>query len=182
MQAQHNPLSSCGEALIITPKAVHERIAVLDIQRGIAILLIFLVNISNMGNSVYEHFGDVRLLGWQPADRTCWWMIRLFIDGTQRGLLQFLFGAGALILLSRTQRPEGPVAVVDLYFRRNLWLILFGLFDIFGLLWFGDILYQYGAAALLLFPLRSLSGKVLLAISLSAVAVVTAQSAGIYEH
>ncbi|AXC15709.1 membrane protein, putative [Acidisarcina polymorpha] len=166
----------------LAPKDASERIAVLDIQRGIAILLIFLVNITNMGNSVYEHFGDARLLGWQPKDRICWWVIRLFVDGTQRGLLQFLFGAGALILLSRTQRPEGPVAVADLYFRRNFLLIFFGLFDIFGLLWFGDILYQYGAAALFLFPLRRLKSKTLLAISLAAVVVVTAQSANRYRH
>jgi uncharacterized protein len=183
MRAKKTDLSPTElQTLDLVPKTAHERIAVLDIQRGVAILLIFLVNISNMGNSVYEHFGDARLLGWQPADRICWWIIRLFIDGTQRGLLQFLFGAGALILLSRTQDPEGPVAVADLYFRRNFLLILFGLFDIFGLLWFGDILYQYGAAALFLFPLRRFNGMVLLAISLSAVAVVTALSAGNYQR
>jgi len=183
MQAKTTDLCSTElQKLDLAPKTARERIAVLDIQRGVAILLIFFVNISNMGNSVYEHFGDARLLGWQPADRICWWIIRLFIDGTQRGLLQLLFGAGALILLSKTQDPEGPVAVADLYFRRNFLLILFGLFDIFGLLWFGDILYQYGAAALFLFPLRRLHAKVLLAISLSAIAVITALSAGNYQR
>ena len=55
--------------------------------------------------------------------------MRLFIDGTQRGLLQFLFGAGALILLHKTMKSDGPVAVAALYVRRNFWLAIAGLFD-----------------------------------------------------
>ena len=149
---------------------------------GLAILLILLVNVSNMGNSVYEHFGDARLLGWRPADQVCWWIIRIFVDGTQRGLLEFLFGAGALLLLKKTLRPDGPVAIADLYFRRNLWLVAFGLFDIFGLFWFGDILFPYGIAALLLFPLRRLGAKALLALALAYVAFVTIQAEQTYQH
>jgi uncharacterized protein len=164
------------------PKAARERIAVLDIMRGIAILLIVLINFANMGNTVYEHFGYARLLGWQPIDRACWWFLRLFIDGTQRGLLQFLFGAGALILLDPTMRPDGPVGVADLYFRRNFWLVIFGLFDVFGLFWFGDILFPYGIAALLLFPLRRLNSKALLAIALVYVSVITIQAAVPYRQ
>jgi uncharacterized protein len=62
--------------------------------------------------------------------------------------------------------PNGPVAVADLYIRRNLWLLAFGLFDVFALLWFGDILHVYALAALLLFPFRKLGPRVLLVLAL----------------
>ncbi len=164
------------------PISPERRTAILDIIRGVAILLILLVNITNSGNSVYEHLGDARLLGWGSADQACWWFLRILIDGTQRGLLEILFGAGALILLRPTLDPNGPVAVADLYFRRNFWLILFGLFDVFALFWFGDILFPYGIAALLLFPLRRFSGKVLLAVALCYFGFVTYQGAEKYRH
>ncbi len=142
------------------------RIDVLDVIRGVAILLIFFFNIPDMGNSNYEHFGATQLLGWRPVDQACWWFLTVFIEGTQRGLLQILFGTGALILLRKTLASDGPVEPVDQYFRRNLWLMVFGLFDIFGLLWFGDILLAYAIAAIFLIPFRRLSPKTLLAVSL----------------
>ena len=161
------------ESAQLSPKASSQRIAVLDIQRGIAILLILLVNITGMGNSFQGHLGDARLLGWDCSDRWCWWFMRLFIDGTQRGLLQFLFGAGALILLHKTMKSDGPVAVADLYVRRNFWLAMAGLFDVFCIFWVGDILFPYGVAALLLFPFRRLSGKALLCMGLVFASIIS---------
>ncbi|MFM5948782.1 MAG: DUF418 domain-containing protein, partial [Novosphingobium sp.] len=54
-----------------------------------------------------------------------------------------------------------------LYIRRNLWLLLFGLFDIFALLWLGDILLIYALCALALFPFRKLSVRWLLILGLT---------------
>ena len=47
----------------------------------------------------------------------------------------------------------------DIYFRRNLWLIAFGLFNAWVLLWGGDILYFYGITALFLFAFRNLPAR-----------------------
>ena len=157
------------------------RIDVLDVMRGIAILLIFFFNIPNMGNSNYEHFGATRLLGWSLPDQVCWAFLHIFLEGTQRGLLEILFGAGTLILLRRTLETNGPVAPADAYFRRNFWLIALGLFDIFALLWFGDILLAYGVAALFLFPLRKLRSRYLLAIVVLFVGIVTALGGSSYR-
>ena len=139
------------------PRTGATRIAVLDVQRGMAILLIFFLNIPAMGNTIYYHDGDARLLGWRLADRACWWTFSIGLDGTQRGMLELLFGAGALILTRRTLEPQGPVEVADLYFRRNLWLAAFGLVDVFGIFWFGDILLPYALTAIFVFPFRKLS-------------------------
>ena len=57
--------------------------------------------------------------------------------------------------------PDGPVAVADLHYRRNIWLAIFGLANAFVLLWFGDILLVYGLAAVFLFPFRKLGPKAL---------------------
>ena len=75
-----------------------ERIASLDVLRGLAILFILFMNIPGMGGYEFVLQGDGRYPTWTTAD---WWssFIRLtWLDGTQRGLLELLFGAGLMIM------------------------------------------------------------------------------------
>src|ERR1044071_8331340 len=46
------------------------------------------------------------------------------------------------------------MSAADIYFRRLLWLLLFGVINAFIFLWPGDILYSYAICGLLLFPFR----------------------------
>ena len=142
-----------------------ERIANLDVLRGIAILFILLMNIPYMGA-----FGDTdyypQAIRWTGFDRAAWGL-QLLLDGTQRGLLELLFGAGVLIMARTAMTPDGPVGVADLHMRRNLWLMGFGIFHGVVLLWSGDILLAYGMAALLVFPFRTLSVRWLLVIGIA---------------
>ena len=108
------------------PVARRDRIDVLDILRGIAILGIFYMNIPFMGNSGSMQENDIRSIGWSGADQTVWSVISIVAEGTQRGLLEMLFGAGMMVLAAKAMEPDGPVAVADLYIRRNLWLLAFG--------------------------------------------------------
>ncbi|MBO9623460.1 MAG: DUF418 domain-containing protein [Sphingomonas sp.] len=163
----------------LAPVAGRARIDVLDVLRGIAILGIFYINVPYMAASVASFSADIRLIGWTPADRGAWVLVNLFLAGTQRGLLQFLFGAGMMVMARKAMEPDGPVAVADLYYRRNFWLLAFGLFDVFVLLWPGDILHIYALAALFLFPFRRLSPRVLVTLGLGW-AVLT--GIGIPEH
>ncbi len=141
-----------------------ERIVQLDVLRGIAILFILFMNIQYMGDfSDPEYFPD--RVSWTGFDQAAWWVNRL-LDGTQRGLLELLFGAGVLIMARTAMTPGGPVAVADLHMRRNLWLMVFGVAHGVILLWPGDILFSYGTAALLIFPFRRLAPHVLLALGL----------------
>lgn len=160
------------------PVARMDRIDVLDILRGFAILGIFYMNIPYMGASIHLFENDVRSIGWTVADRNSWAVIQVVLEGTQRGLLEMLFGAGMMVLARRAMEPDGPVGIADLYYRRNIWLIAFGLFDVFVLLWPGDILHIYGLAALFLFPFRRLSPKWLVTIGLS-MALFTAVGGGV---
>ena len=137
--------------------AKSERIVALDVLRGVAILLILVMNIPIMGGYAMVEPFDPRIVSWTPADRAALVGVGMFLDGTQRGLLEVLFGAGVMIMTRRAMQPDGPVSVADLHFRRNLWLVAFGLIHAFVLLWPGDILFAYGIAALFVFPFRRLA-------------------------
>ncbi|WP_404339703.1 DUF418 domain-containing protein [Sphingomonas sp. MMS12-HWE2-04] len=163
----------------LAPVRGKARIDVLDILRGLAILGIFYINVPYMAAPVWQFSADIRSVGWSGADQSAWAAINLLVAGTQRCLLQFLFGAGMMVMARRAMEPEGPVAVADLYYRRNLWLLAFGLFDVFFLLWPGDILHIYALAALFLFPFRRLGPRVLLALGLGWAVLFTI---GIPEH
>jgi len=148
--------------LALSPISGKSRIAVLDIMRGIAILAIFFMNLPFMGYPGTELLSDPRYLGWTSSDQFVFAFNHIFLDGTQRCLLEFLFGAGMMILTKRAMAPDGPVAVADVYMRRTMWLMVFGLVDLYGLLWRGDILFTYAFAALFLLPFRRLTPRWLL--------------------
>lgn len=139
-----------------------ERIASLDILRGIAILFILFMNIPWMGGYGFILF-DPRYPTWTTADYWATLITNSWLLGTQRGLLELLFGAGIIIMARRAMTPDAPVAIADLHYRRNLWLCVFGLANAFVLLWFGDILLVYGIAAVFLFPFRKLRPQAQLA-------------------
>jgi len=132
-----------------------ERIAALDVVRGIAILFILCMNIPGMGGYEFQ-IEDFRYPTWTTGDFWTVYGVQTFMNGTQRGLLELLFGAGIMIMARRAMTPDGPVAVADLHYRRNLWLCVLGLFNAFVLMWWGDILLTYGIAATFLFPFRRL--------------------------
>jgi uncharacterized protein len=150
----------------LAPVRGKDRIEVLDALRGIAILGIFYINLPVMAGPVTASLGNMRELGWGPLDQQVWLFINTFMEGTQRGLLEMLFGAGLMVTAARAMEPDGPVGVADLYIRRNLWLLVFGLINIFALLWPGDILHIYALCALALFPFRKLSLRWLIPLGL----------------
>jgi uncharacterized protein len=141
-----------------------ERIASLDILRGIAILFILFMNIPGMGGYEFILF-DPRYPTWTTADYWATLITRTWLEGTQRGLLELLFGAGIMIMARRAMTPDGPVEVADLHYRRNLWLCMFGLANAFVLLWWGDILLVYGIGAVFLFPFRKFGPRAQCAIA-----------------
>lgn len=142
-----------------------ERIVQLDVLRGIAILFILFMNIQYMGDFSNPEYYPNRV-SWTGFDQAAWWVNRL-LDGTQRGLLELLFGAGVLIMARTAMSPDGPVAVADLHMRRNMWLMVFGIAHGVIFLWEGDILFSYGTAALLIFPFRRLVPKWLLGLGIA---------------
>lgn len=160
-----------GEAVDLGPVRGKSRVDVMDAMRGIAILGILYMNMPYMASNVAVWMTDIRRLSWTASDQVVWAAIAIFWNGTQRGLFEFLFGAGVMVLTVRAMKPDDPVAVADLYYRRNLLLIAFGLIDIFLVAWVGDILLVYGLSALFLFPFRKLGPRPLVAMGLAFAAV-----------
>lgn len=144
------------------------RIALLDILRGVAILAILLMNVSEMGASMTANWSDIRHIGWSGADRVAWWLRTLLVEGTARALLEMLFGAGMVILTERIAAASDAVIAVPLrYGWRNIVLWAFGIAHMVLLLWPGDILHTYAFAALLACAFRTLPARALLAVGLS---------------
>src|SRR5262249_38686164 len=93
-----------------------------------------------------------------------WFVFHVLAEGKMRALFSMVFGASAILLTSRVERKGGSSG--DIYYRRPLWLMLFGIVHAY-LLWYGDILYSYALCGLALSPFRRLSPRVLLVIGLA---------------
>jgi uncharacterized protein len=144
-----------------TPPA--ERIFALDTIRGCAVLGILLMNILGMGLTGPAYELPTAEVGGNTGANLWTWIAEMFyFEGTMRGLFTLLFGAGVVLYTSRLEKAGLGLRSADLYFRRNLWLWVFGLFNAWVLLWAGDILYFYGLAALFLYVFRHQSVRRLL--------------------
>ena len=143
----------------LSPLDKKERIVFLDCIRGIALLGILLMN--SMAQSQSHLFYDFMNLN-QPVTGLnfyAWVLERGFFEGTMRGLFSILFGAGTILLLTRLQKQKTGLEPADIFYRRMLWLLFFGLINAFLFLWPGDILYPYALLGLLLFPFRNWQPK-----------------------
>lgn len=140
------------------PVAAGERISSIDVLRGFALLGLLSLNLDfAYWNPLYEP-GAVRL-------NVAAWFFNDALYGTMRGLFSMLFGAGVVLLTSRAEASGRGGEIGDIYYRRLLWLLLFGLIHNYIIIW-GDILFAYAIAGLFLFPLRRLSPKVLIVVGI----------------
>ena len=143
------------------PTSNTQRISSMDTIRGIALLGILLMNITGFG--LYKAYFDATnnggATGW---NLNVWWMNMLFFEGTMRGMFSMLFGAGILLFTSRSIESNQGIAVTDLFFRRLMWMVLFGVIHCYLLLWDGEILYAYGIVGMFAFSFRHLSPKKLI--------------------
>jgi uncharacterized protein len=144
----------------ISPVAALQRIKAIDIIRGIAVCGILLMNITGFG--LYHAYDDITINGGATGwNLKVWWISSMFFEGTMRGLFSMLFGAGILVFTSRSVQGNGTV-VTDLFFRRLLWMVLFGIIHCYLLLWHGEILYAYGIVGMFAFSFRHLVPKTLI--------------------
>lgn len=79
-----------------------------------------------------------------------------------RALFSIMYGATIIFLTSRLEQQSTESA--DIYFRRTLWLFVFGIAHAY-LLFVGDILFTYAICGLFLYPFRKLNPKVLFGIA-----------------
>ncbi|MHC4211211.1 MAG: DUF418 domain-containing protein [Planctomycetota bacterium] len=130
------------------PVPAPERIAALDVLRGVAIFGIFMVNMQFFAMPMMELFtpplGDDAATG----DVVSWAVVKTLFEYKFISIFSMMFGMGMVVQMKRAEAKGRPFAPV--YLRRLLVLMLIGLAHAL-LLWYGDILFAYSLAGLLVF-------------------------------
>ena len=132
------------------PIAPDERIATLDVLRGLALLGILLMNMEGFAGPL-----DLSTTGidphWQGLDRWADAFVYIFVQGKFFPLFSLLFGAGFAVMAQRAEAAGRDFT--RFYLRRSLGLLGIGLAHAL-LLWSGDILVAYALLSFLLLAFR----------------------------
>lgn len=132
----------------------------LDVLRGIGILGGLLVSIWMFGGFTYNKqtflFGHTG--GWKYK---LYGAVSILFEGKMRAIIGLVFGAGLLLFMAKNESSK-RVSDVDLYMRRNMWLMGLGIINAIVFLWSYDMLFQLGIMGILLFPFLKVKPKGLL--------------------
>lgn len=149
------------------PLPTAERISVLDVLRGFALMGILIMNMPGFSYS-----------GWHEADGSHYWPGALdqlaeevrdaLFSGKFNSLFSVLFGLGFTIQFTRMQQTD-PLHADRLYLRRLLVLLVLGVLHA-CVFWSGDVLHVYAILGIvLLFGLRRVSDRGLVMIMLGCI-------------
>lgn len=112
-----------------------ERIATLDILRGVAVMGILAMNIVSFADVPAAYTNPLaQTVAVRMGDLLVYAANFLAVDGKMRGLFSFLFGASVLLIAERMR--------AGLVVRRLFWLLIFGALH-FYFLWWSDVLLPY---------------------------------------
>ena len=154
------------------PIAQSERIASLDVIRGVAILGILVMNALSFGLDRAAYFNVSAGGVSQPIDWVIGITTMVFFDQKMMALFSLLFGVGAVIFVERASAKG----------RRPVWLSLwrFALLGVVGVIhtafWDGDVLILYALCAPVVLLVRRLPALLLASVGvvLSLVGAITA--------
>ena len=134
-----------------------QRILVLDIARGFALLGILIMNMPGFGSSWFAEADGSHL--WPGAiDQLAEQARDLLFSGKFNSMFSLLFGIGFTLQFARMQERHPERATV-LYLRRLIVLAVIGVVHA-CVFWTGDVLHVYALLGLLLvFPLRRASTR-----------------------
>lgn len=177
------PMSQSDATAAVTiaaPIEAHDRIAAMDVLRGVAMLGILPVNIITSFAVAHMSLFNPLLAGpLTGGDRWAYLIMHLGFELKMMSLFSLLFGAG-VVVFTRPEAVAGtrPRSKAGVYYRRLGWLALFGLLHAYGI-WYGDILFTYALCALPLYLMRNLRPAVLLAVGVPLVLFAVVVFAGI---
>lgn len=145
------------------PVKAAERVASVDVIRGVAVLGILAMNIVGFAwpGRVYATPTAAEGAGW--VDTALWAFNHLVFDTKMMTLFSMLFGAG-LVLMSERAEARGA-RIRGVYYRRVTWLLVIGLVHAY-LIWDGDILVLYASCGYLLYLFRRKTPRTLIALGL----------------
>jgi len=146
--------------ITLTPVSTGDRIELVDILRGLALLGILMINIEYFAHPSPVLFYPPVSGGFEGLNLLFWKFTYIIFHQKMMGIFAMLFGAG-LVLMFEKARKLGSDKFAGIWYRRMLWLGLFGIIHAY-FIWLGDILFPYAICGLILYPLRRLSARWLL--------------------
>lgn len=133
-----------------------DRVAWLDVLRGVAVLGILAMNISMMA-APFIAYGNPHWAGGESrTDFFIWMFNHVLFDAKMMSIFSMLFGAGIVVFTDRAERCRASAA--GLYYRRMALLLVIGLIHAY-FIWVGDILVVYALCGMMLYPLRKMSAR-----------------------
>jgi uncharacterized protein len=132
----------------IEPK---QRIQILDILRGFAILGIIFNNMGYFSGYVYMPFDDLKQITNFQLDEKLYSFLDIIITGKFYTLFSVLFAVGFYIQYNK--HKEDSNNFLKTYRRRIFFLFIIGL--VHSMIWYGDILFLYAIVAIILTLFRN---------------------------
>ena len=134
------------------PVTAAERIASLDVLRGIAILGILVMNIYAFAMPFAAYSNPLLMGGTEPLNIGTWFFTHILCDQKFMSIFALLFGAGIILMTGRAAAKGAKPGRI--FYRRQFWLVLFGALHAY-FIWFGDILFMYALVGMLAYPFRN---------------------------
>lgn len=136
----------------LAPVAPGERVEILDVFRGFALLGVLIANMRGFSGPMMAYF-DHTLMWQEPMNRAAQFLVDTLVSGKFITAFSFLFGVGFAIQLDRAaSRPMGFL------WRRFGFLLGLGAVHMF-LLWWGDILLTYAVFGFALLLFRNMAPR-----------------------
>jgi uncharacterized protein len=141
-----------------TPIDPKQRIEILDILRGFALLGIIFNNMQYLSGYAFTPFDTLKQIINFQRNEDVYHLLDILVTAKFYTLFSFLFATGFYIQLSRHR--EESADFLKIYRRRLFILLVIG--TVHGLIWFGDILFSYAIIGFILILFRNVKSKNLL--------------------
>lgn len=144
------------------PVAAAERIASLDVLRGVAILGILVMNIYAFAMPFPAYSNPLLMGGTEPLNIGTWFFTHILFDQKFLSIFAMLFGAGMILMAGRAAAKGARYGRI--FYRRQFWLLVLGAVHAY-FIWFGDILFMYALVGMLAFLFRNRRSRTLIVIA-----------------
>lgn len=136
----------------IEPK---QRIEILDILRGFALLGIIFMNMAFFSGYVFMPFDELKQITNFELDEKLYSFLAFIVAGKFYTLFSILFAVGFYIHYEKNK--ANAIIFLKTYRRRLFFLLLIGLLH--SLIWFGDILFTYSIFGFILILFRNAKSR-----------------------